>query len=145
MRVIRYELEAAQALHIDIDLKKWALNQSGGHYIRSHEAVQRICARRQPHALMQVSDDTLVPELRHVSEQPEIVRDRALDRAAASIREVLSVHLASGGNIDYALDYHDILTTIGFRPNRASRDDNRAKYMPELAQIFMCDGESIAR
>ena len=31
----------------------------------------------------------------------------------------------------------DIQTTIGFRPDRASRDDNRAKYTPEQSQIFM--------
>ncbi|MEG2662327.1 MAG: phage polarity suppression protein [Hafnia sp.] len=25
-----------------------------------------------------------------------------------------------------------------YRPDRASRDDNRAKYTPEQSQIFMC-------
>ncbi|WP_242188204.1 phage polarity suppression protein [Citrobacter freundii] len=49
----------------------------------------------------------------------------------------MSVHLASGGNIDYAEDECDILTTIGFRPDRTSRDDYRAKYTPEQSQIFM--------
>ncbi|QMB05100.1 phage polarity suppression protein [Citrobacter freundii] len=103
----RYEPEAAQALRDDIDLKKWAVNQSAGQYIRSHEAVQRITIRRQLHAFMQVSGDAL------------------------------AVHVARGGNIDYAEDDRDILTTIGFRPDRASRDDNRAKYTPEQSQIFM--------
>ncbi|QLO41711.1 phage polarity suppression protein [Citrobacter freundii] len=103
----RYEPEAAQALRDDIDLKKWAVNQSAGQYIRSHEAVQRISIRRQLHAFMQVSGDAL------------------------------AVHVARGGNIDYAEDGRDILTTIGFRPDRASRDDNRAKYTPEQSQIFM--------
>ncbi|EPJ8150702.1 phage polarity suppression protein [Citrobacter freundii] len=39
--------------------------------------------------------------------------------------------------MDYAENDRDILTTIGFRPDRASRDDNRAKYTPEQSQIFM--------
>ncbi|GAJ65502.1 phage polarity suppression protein [Edwardsiella piscicida] len=79
----------------------------------------------------------LAPELMHLSEQPDIVRERALDRAAASVREALSVYVTRGGNIDYAEEDRDILTTIGFRPDRASRDDNRAKYTPEQSQIFM--------
>ncbi|HCR3984864.1 TPA: phage polarity suppression protein [Kluyvera ascorbata] len=138
----RYEPDAVQALRDDIDLKKWAVNQSAGRYIRSHEAVQRVSMRRQLHVFMQVSGDALVaalaPELMHLREQPEIVRERALDRAAASVREALSVHLASGRDIHYAEDDRDILTTIGFRPDRASRKDNRAKYTPEQSQIFMC-------
>lgn len=99
--------------------------------------MQRISIRRQLHAFMQVSGDALAPELLHHSEQPEIVRERALDRAAASVREALSIHVTSGGNIDYAEEDRDILTTIGFRPDRASRDDNREKYTPEQSQIFM--------
>ena len=138
----RYEPEAAQALRDDIDLKKWAVNQSAGQYIRSHEAVQRISIRRQLHAFMQVSGGrlaaALAPELMHLRELPEIVRERALDRAAASIREALSVHLASARDIHYAQDDRDILTTIGFRPDRASREDSRVKYTPEQCQIFMC-------
>ena len=138
----RYEPDAVQALRDDIDLKKWAVNQSAGQYIRSHEAAQRVSMRRQLHVFMQVSGDALAaalaPELMHLREQPEIVRERALDRAAASIREALSVHLASGRDIHYVQDDRDILTTIGFRPDRASREDNRAKYTPEQSQIFMC-------
>lgn len=138
----RYEPDAVQALRDDIDLKKWAVNQSAGQYIRSHEAVQRVSMRRQLHAFMQVSGDALVaalaPELMHLREQPEIVRERALNRAAATIREALSVHLSGGRDIDYAEDDRDILTTIGFRPDRASREDYRAKYTPEQSQIFMC-------
>ena len=51
----RYEPDAVQALRDDIDLKKWAVNQSAGRYIRSHEAVQRVSIRRQLHAFMPVS------------------------------------------------------------------------------------------
>ncbi len=137
-----YEPDAVQALRDDIDLKKWAVNQSAGRYIRSHETVQRISMRRQLHVFMQVSGDALAaalaPELMHLRELPEIVRERALDRAAASIREALSVHLASGRDIHYVQDDRDILTTIGFRPDRASREDSRAKYTPEQCKIFMC-------
>lgn len=88
-----------------------------GNYIQSHEVVQRISTRRQLHAFMQVSSDALAaalaPELMHLSEQPEIVRKRAV---TASVREALSVHITSGGNIDYAEDDRDILTILGFRP-----------------------------
>lgn len=145
----RYEPDAVQALRDDIDLKKWAVNQSAGRYIRSHEAVQRVSMRRQLHAFMQVSGDTLAaalaPELMHLREQPEIVRERALDRAAASVREALSVHLGSGRNIHYVQDDRDILNTIGFRPDRASREDNRAKYTPEQSQLFMYRQAALTR
>lgn len=94
--------------------------------------------RRQPHSFKPVSGDVLVaalaPELMHLRVQPEIVRERV----AACIHEALSVHLASGRDIEYAEDDREILTTIGLRPDRASRDDNRAKYSSEQRQIFMC-------
>lgn len=79
----------------------------------------------------------LAPELMHLNGQPERVRERALDRAAASIREALSVHLMTLPGIRYAEDDLDILTAIGFRPDRASRTDSKAKYSPEQCQIFM--------
>ncbi|MEQ4641629.1 phage polarity suppression protein [Providencia rettgeri] len=43
--------------------------------------------------------------------KPEIVRERS----AASVREVLSVHLVSGRITHYTKDDWDIMTTIGFR------------------------------
>lgn len=145
----RYEPDAVQALRDDIDLKKWAVNQSAGRYIRSHETVQRVSMRRQLHAFMQVSGDALAaalaPELMRLREQPEIVRERALDRAAASVREALSVHLTSGRDIHYVQDDRDILNTIGFRPDRASREDNRAKYTPEQSQLFMYRQAALTR
>ncbi|MEX3174720.1 phage polarity suppression protein [Serratia quinivorans] len=51
---------------------------------------------------------------------------------------LLSVHLANKGDIPYAKDDRDILTTIGFRPNRVSRENYRAKYTPEQSEIFLC-------
>jgi len=134
------EPEDIQALRDLSDLKKWEVNQSAGDYVRAHDAVQHISIRRQLHAFMAENGTSLTaalaPELMHISKQPEIVRESALDRAAASIREALSVYLASGVAIDYADDDRDILTTIGFRPDRASRADNQVKYSPEQSLIF---------
>ena len=101
------EPEEIQALRDLSDLKKWEVNQPA-----------------------------LASELMHISKQPEIIRESALDRAAASIREALSVYLASGVTIDYAEDDRDLLTAIGFRPDRASRADNQVKYSPEQSLIF---------
>ncbi|HGV9229965.1 TPA: phage polarity suppression protein [Providencia rettgeri] len=53
----------------------------------------------------------------------------SLFRAAVAVK--LSVHRGSGRNFHYAEDDRYILTNIGFRPDRASSEDNRAKYTPE--------------
>ena len=133
--------EKLQALRDTTDLRKWEVNQSARCYIHAHEAVQRISIRRQLHTFMLKNGTALAaalaPELMYLDAQPEMVRERTLDRAAASIREALSVHLAGGAEVDYAEEDRDILTAIGFRPDRASREDNRAKYSPEQSQIFM--------
>jgi hypothetical protein len=134
------EPEERDAVRDLTDLKTWEVNQAAGLYIHAHEAVQRISIRRQLHLFMKENGTALVsalaPELMHISQQPEIVREHILDRAAASIREALTVHLASGVNIEYAEDDRDILTAIGFRPDRASRTDNQAKYSPEQSLSF---------
>lgn len=132
--------EEIQTLRDVSDLKQWQVNQSAGDYIRAHEAVQHISIRRQLHAFMAengtILASALAPELMHINRQPEIVRESALDRAAASIREALSIYLASGVAIDYAEDDREILTAIGFRPDRASRADNQVEYSPEQSLIF---------
>lgn len=132
--------ETPESLRDKVDLKKWEVNQAAGRYIRTHEAVQRISIRRQLHAFMSAHGaamaSALAPELMHLNGQPEMVRERALDRAAASIREALSVYLATGATIDYAKEDKDILTAIGFRPDRASRTDGQVKYSPEQCQFF---------
>ncbi|MCV4599933.1 Polarity suppression protein, partial [Escherichia coli] len=46
------------------------------------------------------------------------------------LREALSVWLSTGEEINYAAEDSDILTAIGFRPDAASRDDNREKFTP---------------
>mgnify|MGYP005943567233 CR=1 FL=1 len=38
--------------------------------------------------------------------------------------------LAAGEKINYSVQDNDILTAIGFRPDAASRDDNREKFTP---------------
>ena len=133
--------ETPESLRDRVDLIKWQVNKTAGRYIQAHEAVQRISIRRQLQAFMSVHGatmaDALAPELMHLEGQPEIIRERALDRAAASIREALSVFLVSGTDIHYAEDDREILTAIGFRPDRASRDDSRAKYSPEQCQFFL--------
>jgi Phage polarity suppression protein (Psu) len=133
--------DTPEMLRDQVDLKKWEVNQAAGHYIRAHEAVQRISIRRQLSAFMSEHGGAmaaaLAPELMHLTGQPERVRERALDRAAASIREALSVYLATGAIINYVEEDKDILTAIGFRPDRASRTDGQAKYSPEQCQIFL--------
>ncbi|TCD10997.1 hypothetical protein E0D81_22065 [Lelliottia amnigena] len=44
------------------------------------------------------------------------------------LREALSVWLAAGEKNHYSAQDNDILTAIRFRPDAASRDDNREKY-----------------
>jgi hypothetical protein len=133
--------DTPETLRDRVDLKKWEVNQAAGYYIWAHEAVQRISIRRQLRALMSEHGSAmaaaLAPELMHLNGQPERVRERALDRPAASIREALSVHLTTQPGISYAEDDRDILTAIGFRPDRASRTDCQAIFSPEQCQIVL--------
>jgi len=46
------------------------------------------------------------------------------------------VWLASGEKINYSAQDCDILTAIGFRPDAASRDDNREKFTPAQSLIY---------
>jgi len=69
--------------------------------------------------------DALAPELMRLENQSDRVRERALDRVSARIREALSVHLAGGMIIEYAQDDRNILAAIGYRPDRASRAENQ--------------------
>ncbi|EOC0435186.1 hypothetical protein ACI00D_002824 [Cronobacter dublinensis] len=45
--------------------------------------------------------------------------------------------MVGGNEVDYLEEDRDILTIIRFRPNRASREDNRAKCSLKQTQIFM--------
>ena len=53
------------------------------------------------------------------------------------LREALSVWLAAGEKIQYSAQDNDILTAIGFRPDAASRDDNREKFTPAQNQNYV--------
>ena len=46
------------------------------------------------------------------------------------LREALQLWLVAGEKINYSAQDNDILTAIGFRPDVASRDDNREKLTP---------------
>ncbi|MNN67788.1 Phage polarity suppression protein (Psu) [compost metagenome] len=47
------------------------------------------------------------------------------------------VWLAAGEKIHYCVQDNDILTAIGFRPDAASRDDNREKFTPAQNQNYV--------
>lgn len=129
-----------QTLRDLIDVKKWEVNQAAGRYIFSHEEVQRISIRNRLHDFMQQNGAelaaALAPELMGVKNQPEMVKNRALDRSMAYLREVLSVWLAAGNEINYSAQDSDILAAIGYRPDAPSWDDNREKFPPAQNMIY---------
>lgn len=121
-----------QTLREIIDVKKWEINQAAGRYIRSHEEVQRISIRNRLNDFMQAHGAelaaALAPELMNYSGQNSAVQRCAMQHSVDYLREGLQVWLAAGGKINYSAKDHDILTTIGFRPDAASRDDSREKF-----------------
>ena len=127
-------------LRESIDVKKWQINQAAGRYIRSHEALQRVCMQNGLDGFMQQHGATLAavlaPELKALNGQPELVRHRALDRAAAYFREALAVWLSEEKEINYCAQDNDILTAAGHRPDAASRVDNQQKYTPVQHRIY---------
>ncbi|EBB6208084.1 phage polarity suppression protein [Salmonella enterica] len=129
-----------QSLRDRIDVKKWEVNQAAGRYIFSHEEVQRISIHNRLHDFMQQNGAelvaTLAPELMGIKNQPTMIKNRALDRSVAYLREALSVWLAAGNDINYSAQDKDILTAIGYRPDAPSRDDNREKLTPAQSMIY---------
>lgn len=126
--------QSLQTLREIIDVKKWEINQSAGRYIRSHEQVQRISIRDRLNDFMQVHGAelaaALAPELMDYSGQHPSVQRCAMQHSVDYLREALQVWLAAGEKINYSVQDNDILTAIGFRPDTASRDDSREKFMP---------------
>ncbi|HCB2457437.1 phage polarity suppression protein [Klebsiella aerogenes] len=126
--------QSLQTLRDIIGVKKWEINQAAGRYIRSHEEVQRISIRNRLNDFMQVHGAELVaalaPELMGYSSQHPAVRNCAMQHSVDYLREALNVWLAAGEKINYSAQDNDILTVIGFRPDGASRDDNREKFTP---------------
>ena len=123
------EPEVLHRLRDVAEQRKQELKQSASQYVRAHEAVQDISMQQQLQAFMSVHGkaliDALAPELMRLENQSDRVRERALDRVSARIREALSVHLAGGMIIEYAQDDRNILAAIGYRPDRASRAENQ--------------------
>lgn len=123
-----------QTLREIIDVKKWEINQAAGRYIRSHEEVQRISIRNRLHDFMQAHGAelaaALAPELMNYSGQHSAIQRCAMQHSLDYLREALQVWLAAGEKINYSVQDNDILTTIGFRPDAASRDDCREKFTP---------------
>lgn len=125
-----------QDLRDNIDVKKWEINQAAGRYIRSHEEVQHISIRNRLHDFMQQHGAELAPELMGYNEQLPAVKQSAMQHSVDYLREALSVWLAAGEKINYSAQDSDILTAIGFRPDAASRDDNRQKFTPAQNLIY---------
>ncbi|ENF6095781.1 Polarity suppression protein [Salmonella enterica] len=125
-----------QDLRDNIDVKKWEINQAAGRYIRSYEEVQHISIRNRLHDFMQQHGAELAPELMGYNEQIPAVKQSAMQHSVDYLREALSVWLAAGEKINYSAQDSDILTAIGFRPDAASRDDNRQKFTPAQNLIY---------
>ncbi|EGT4385357.1 phage polarity suppression protein [Cronobacter malonaticus] len=123
-----------QMLREIIDVKKWEINRAAGRYIRSHEGVQRISIRNRLNDFMQAHGASLAaalaPELMNYSGQHPAVQHCAMQHSLDYLREALQAWLSAGEKINYSAQDEDILTAIGFRPDAASRDDNREKFTP---------------
>ncbi len=79
------------------------------------------------------------PQRLHLSynNQHPAVKHCVMQHSVDYLREALSVWLAAGEKINYSAQDNDILTTIGFRPDADSRDDNREKFTPAQNQNYV--------
>ncbi len=125
-----------QVLRDNIDVKEWEINQAAGRDIRSHEEVQHISISNRLHDFMQQHGAELASELMGYNEQIPAVKQSAMQHSVDYLREALSVWLAAGEKINYSVQDSDILAAIGFRPDAASRDDNREKFTPAQNLIY---------
>jgi len=123
-----------------IEITKWEVNQAAGRYIRSHEEVQRLSIQHRLNDFMQAHGtelaDALAPELMNLNSQSALIKNRALDRSTAYLRDALAAWLQAGAKINYAAQDNYILTAIGFRPDAASRVDYQEKYTPAQNLIY---------
>lgn len=130
-----------QTLREIIDVKKWEINQAAGRYIRSHEEVQRISIRDRLNDFMQAHGaelaGALALELMGYNNQHPAVKHCVMQHSVDYLHEALSVWLTAGEKINYSAQDNDILTAIGFRPDAASRDDNREKFTPAQIQNYI--------
>jgi hypothetical protein len=79
----------------------------------------------------------LAPELMNYSGQHPAVQHCAMQHSIDYLREAINVWLTAGEKINYSAQDNDILTVIGFRPDAASRDDNREKFTPAQNQNYV--------
>ena len=71
-----------------------------------------------------------------INQLPAAIRELAIRRATHYIGEALRDYLATGPEINYTAENSDILTSIGFRPDKASRVDNQQKYTPVQNRVY---------
>lgn len=111
-----------------------SLNIPAGRYIRSHEEVQCISILDRLNDFMQAHGAelaaALAPELMNYSGQHSAIQRCGMQHSLEYLWEALQLWLAVGEKINYSAQDNDILTAIGFRPDAASRDDNREKFTP---------------
>ncbi len=79
---------------------------------------------------------TLAPELMGINPLPASVSELAIRRATHYLGEALRDYLVTGPEINYTAENSDILTAIGFRPDKASRVDNQQKYTPVQNRVY---------
>lgn len=130
-----------QMLRDIIDVKKWEVNQTAGRYIRAHEDFQRISIRNRLDDFMMSHGDelaaALAPELMGYHGQHSTVKQCVMQHSIQYLREALVVWLARGEKINYSAQDSELLTAAGFRPDAASRADNREKYTPAQNQNYV--------
>jgi hypothetical protein len=71
-----------------------------------------------------------------INQLPAAIRELTIRRATHYIGEALRDYLAIGTEIHYTAENSDILTAIGFRPDKASRADTRQKYTPAQNHVY---------
>lgn len=79
----------------------------------------------------------LAPELMGYHMQHSTVKQCVMQHSMQYLREALVVWLARGGKINYSAQDGELLTAAGFRPDAASRADNREKYTPAQNQNYV--------
>lgn len=71
-----------------------------------------------------------------VNQLQSSVREMAIRRATHYLGEALRDYLATGPEINYTAENSDILTAIGFRPDKVSRADSQQKYTPAQNHVY---------
>ena len=72
----------------------------------------------------------IAPELMNYSGQHPDVQRYAIQHSLDYLCEALQLWLVAGEKINYSAQDNNILTSIRFKPDAASRDDSREKFTP---------------